>query len=1166
MLVDDVFYSPTEAANQESEDAAALFPSEKLYQIPGGQFNYKDPLNTTLTRDDVSGATPAVLGGGTSTLTGRTKERAGTTYYQVYTPFTAADDAAFEAMHGMPRPPEDKQGLARYVPEYSLGEFGLSPPTTTETQYSLAPSEEETIDDAEPMLRPFMRAVSSIFTPQKGAEDAMNSLSFGSDVTRTLGYGFILTDQIESMAKNSFEGMGKDGGNPLTDYITAKEKEQAQARHHIRKGEKLFEDWGDLSGTEADALDSVILESSAAQVDPSDTWDSKRNTQTSKKSRFKAARKRTHQRLREQYQALSPKAQYIFNAARDYYAATHQEFFNQTIDNVLESYDVIGSPNIRKRLRAATTVAEVEAIPAPFVSRRGKDGAVSIVPLPSWKKITSTLGGLAKLRSQNGPYFPAMRFGEYAAEYKKTQRHDSVYASRDAARVAANKVRGDDAWVKVSAPIEVQGGWTFDETTSGFSLYETPRERDTAVAKLRASGFTANGSKKEKIRMPSGDSAAQLLAVIARKHRGENREATLAPIREALVSMMPESAMQKRLMRKKNVPGASLDARRSFAAYNRSSAWSLAHLKNYHAVTNSYVDMVRAPKEAARNGEPQKVIDEMGRVAEEMGSRFNAAKEEGGALSRAISIAGFFNFLYTLSHSVLNSTQVLALALPQLGGRYGAAKAMGAITAAYTEAVPDAGGTALYSALGLRSLLGKSAHLNTVVDKIIARVAKNSQEDADALSWLADNGHIEATFVTGITEMALGGTQGMLRNVLEMGRTLPFLVEVVNRSVSGLAAYRLARADGNSIDEARQIAAHTVKKTQFNYTNFNRARQLNRSDVTRVMSMYKVYPMGVGGFYVGHIANTINSRKSKRERVIAAKTIALSLGVISAFTGAAGGILVEPIRIAMMALLALWPEDDDSWIKNFLEEPTYELRKLIFETTGSKKVAEVATEGLPRLVGADMRGRMGYDQLFIRINKKDTALGTFGASLGNFIFGPVWGYVDGMQRAAAYVEQGGGAMGAFQRVSPKIVRDAMKSSQLGSEGLTDFKGRQIRPPEDFSAAERVVKAVGFATATEADTYAARGHQQALRVRFSNRQKALLSMYARADQSELAAIRRERKAFNRSLPSALRRENRITSAMELRARRNFKMRERSTVKGVSITKRNRGQLRELEMFR
>ncbi len=62
--------------------------------------------------------------------------------------------------------------------------------------------------------------------------------------------------------------------------------------------------------------------------------------------------------------------------------------------------------------------------------------------------------------------------------------------------------------------------------------------------------------------------------------------------------------------------------------------------------------------------------------------------------------------------------------------------------------------------------------------------------------------------------------------------------EVINREATGMAAYRLARADGKSFDEAVKFARDAIFDTHFDYSNANRARFI-QSGTAKVLLMFR---------------------------------------------------------------------------------------------------------------------------------------------------------------------------------------------------------------------------------------------------------------------------------------------------------------------------------------
>lgn len=456
------------------------------------------------------------------------------------------------------------------------------------------------------------------------------------------------------------------------------------------------------------------------------------------------------------------------------------------------------------------------------------------------------------------------------------------------------------------------------------------------------------------------------------------------------------------------------------------------------------------------------------------------------------------------------------------------------------------------------------------------RNGKDGIELDDMLKTLQDEDIIGATLALEITEMAKGrGRHGkvskLFHKTLEMGRTMPHLVEILNRSTTAIAAYNLARGSGMNKNDATEYARLAVRKTQFDYSELNRPFNFVRNDLLRAMTMFKIHPLGVYGLLIGNVKTLLGNNSTKEEGKQAFKTLSMLMATHSVFAGAAGGLLMEPIKIAMgmlsLVIEGLSDDDDAEELKEFLRNPEVAMRQFLYEATGDKTLSEALVYGAPRMVGVDMHTRLGMQSLMIMgSNKGDTQFERMMNSVTDSLLGPILGMEGGFTRMASAISNGQGVSKSLEYVMPKMIRDIQRAARYNEVGMTDFNGNLIQGSENFSAKDLAVRAIGFTPSVEAETHLGKGYLQRRTGRLNRKSTGLVNRWKNGDSAERAKLwAGEIKEFNDSLTPAERRAFKITMSKLRKGLSARTRRERETYKGTYLNRKERELKQEIEFI-
>ncbi len=980
--------------------------------------------------------------------------------------------------------------------------------------------------------------------------DTWAKLRQGGHATAETLLGMLTLDHIQSRFSKLFQ---RPDNNPLNDYVDAKSREQAVAKKFERSGEHLHAQWLSIEKKHRgqpvmQEFEDMVTDSTVFQVHPDKAWlDPAHDAIRKNKLRAKVAEK-AHARLRSTWNKLPPDMKAAYKATREFYRNSLVQMLDTVINNLTSMYGLT-DPLLLDAIESAPDTESLLKLE---------------VPLSNWDSLARSIGHMKEMIRKSGPYFPLNRFGNYAISYRKKEVY-SGFSSKQKAYDAAQSLASTMPGAVRGKPEKAGGQWQFTMTTEGFQLFENLSDAEAARAALQEDGYEVGGiTKKVEMEIPDMSVAGRILAVAAKKLNKDGKVSqAYLEMKSALATMLPDTSFNNRLLRRKNIHGASKNHRRALASYIQAASWQLARLKHRKDVDEALAGLREVGK--SRPGQDDGI--KTSQVVNEIMRREAINHGDRSKVGEAIAKFGFINFLLTGSYAAINAMQPYLLALPHLGGRFGANRAIGAMSRAYRMVGKDIAGVVMKSRGGLAAFdfVSGDADLNIAVDQIIEVASNENPKLGSMLRELADLGVIDSTFALEVSEAAHSDKRTFLDKVVEAGRMLPFAIEILNRATTAIAAYelemdRLTKAGfppAKRHEQATQYAKTAVVKTQIDYSELNRPRHFVRNTVLRAMTMFKIYPLAILQYLALNTRRAMDSNASADERREAATILALTVGTHFTLAGAAGSIFMEPVRLFLMMLTGIFDlEDDEGW-QEFIKEPDMMTRNFIYDATGSAKIAETITYGAPRLLDFDMSARVGLQNLMIQWNKQDTWYGTVVGSLVNSLAGPLFGTGQSMQRGMEYLQRGGTVARSLEYFAPKQLRDLLRAYRYSETGMTDWNGRVLARADEFSTYDLAVRAFGFTTAKEANIYEARDYLLRKERGIEKESQALRLRYANAEtRREQRAVWEDVQKFNESLPPDMRRAFRLTRRDLVRGVIAKRRAERKTRKGIVVDKKNR----------
>ncbi|HBG9398460.1 TPA: PLxRFG domain-containing protein [Citrobacter freundii] len=724
---------------------------------------------------------------------------------------------------------------------------------------------------------------------------------------------------------------------------------------------------------------------------------------------------------------------------------------------------------------------------------------------------------------KDGPYFPLARFGKYVV----TARKDGDYIREH---------------------------------------FETRSAALAALEAYRKEGYQAAQSVKAKENGKNDDSAhslgKEILDLLNKSEDGNlNKEQLTDQVWQMMLELMPDSSYARHFIRRRRVKGASHDARRAFA----NSAFHFAHHISkieYGHKMQAVLDDMGNEIDAAMKGDYSGVqpdnLETAQRMLDELKMRHEMTMNPSGdGFGNALTGTGYvFNMAANPSSAIINMTQTALVALPQLAARYGWKNAMKAMGTATVDYFRSADKRFKWFGKG-SSWLDRDAWLS------MSRSNRLGADELELMKRLNEDGVISITQASSLAQRAETGTKDKIHfnKALDMsiliGGQLFHNVEVANREVTALAAYRLAKtaADGR-IDPAQayKVASNAVYDAHFDYSSANRPRWMRQS-WQKVVLQFKMYAQHM--FYtLGRSFTQSFKGETPEIRREAQKEF---LGYMLMHTLAAGvtGLpyVVQVIfGAASQGIHAAVSDDDTSW------DPEVALKNWLTDELGGFASTAI-TDGVVNALGIDLHSRVGIQDLLWR----SPPIGTEGKDLYVYdmeqMLGPTIGGI-GLNFASGYDKMAKGDwLGGIQTVTPAAVKNLVKTYAEATRGVTTSSGEEIVPADEFTHFELAAQAFGFSPSRIGLAYDARSAVKNVQSELSNRRAQLLQRYfanaMRGDDN--GEVLEDIQAYNRSNST-----NAITGEIILKAMRQKQKARLKKERGLALSRKDE-HLRTLGRF-
>ncbi len=628
----------------------------------------------------------------------------------------------------------------------------------------------------------------------------------------------------------------------------------------------------------------------------------------------------------------------------------------------------------------------------------------------------------------------------------------------------------------------------------GYKMFESAADLAKAEKKLRAAGYdiAATGRKDMDYRAKNAPSGTFIADIMQPLIKSGAPEKVMDEIYQVFLKALPEMSMRKRFVHRKAIPGFSDDALRAFAKNGFHGAHQLSKLRYGHRLEAVTVAMAKSMDNFRKAHDIGKIdprpfdVTTGDALLGEIKRRLDWVMDpKDSNLANKATAIGFMYYLgASPAAALVNLSQGAQVTLPVLGAKYGWAKATRVLGKATLDALRTGGNI-----------------LNTLT----------SDEERHAFRVLEMRGDIDRTQQHTLAGLAEGNE---LRSNPAWTKTMQVIgylfhkAEIVNREAAGIAAYRLARADGKNFEEATQYASDIINGTHFDYSSANRPRFM-QGNVTKVAMQFKNYSVGMTWMLYRNLYQAVKGQDAETRR-LARRTLTGVLGMTSVFAGVMGLPIINLVKLAANAAHAGFGDDDEPW------DFDTEFRAWLAEHFGS--AADVIADGAINPLGADIASRVKLSDLWFRDADRELEGRDAYYQLLESIAGPMGGMVKNFYVGQKRIADGQVWRGV-ETMLPKFTKDAMKAMRFAHEGVNSLRGDPILP--DVGPGETLMQGIGFRPTRVADQQrlnnALKGYEQHI----LDRRSTLLNAFAMSVQhnnpSARTRVLAQIQAFNRKYP-------------------------------------------------
>lgn len=893
--------------------------------------------------------------------------------------------------------------------------------------------------------------------------------------TRKKALALLTNNQIGDLFDPVFERFEQ---NPVSAFVRETQAFEGDLAKQLREYEYIKRDWDKLSHEESQKLSRLMSESTFYKVDPSKDFDMEAVKEELVKEKAILQNIIKGQKGKAKTRPGDDKGEMMarIREAKQQIVEVNQQLKNLPIrvntHQVLKDYYNSLTPEAQKLF---TTVRDAYARQfdeqvQELINRINRNIADEAVRRQMIEQVHERF----KKLSEHEVYFPLARFGDHFVLAEKKDKEGNV---TDYMRLHYEK----EADAIQTAEQLKKDGWQVTRST-----------------KLNAETQNLMGNVSE--------FANNVLNMLDKKSNERASGISLRDdIYQLLLQQMPEVSMLKRSIHRKYIKGFSGDQKRAFGHNMFHGAYRIAKIRHSDIMERhikTIGDEINKPDDQRTIKETD--LTKAAAIHDELMLRFqDSMNPQGRAWSAMATQFGFVYFLgASVGSAMVNLTQTPLFTMPYLASKYGFAKANAELAIATKKYLVD----------GKKTL----SLYEPAID--LSKSEQTAVPERKMLKQLIDDGTIETTQTSTLAQLAETNTLDQKSDLNEKTmRTIGYLfhnAEILNRQITALAAYRLAKANGKPHQAAVEAAREAIFNTHFDYSYHNRARFM-RGNVAKMLFLFKNYSQQATYLILRSAAKALKGDKE------AMKFVAYATLSHLAIAGAAG--LPVYTLIGSVAGFMLGLDDDQDWDLEFRKWLTDILKESGSDTP--ERVTELITHGLfNAYIGVDISNRTSVDLANMWVRADDIGDRTPIRDLMVALTGPLGSLAyKSFDAANTALELGEYNKAAATLMPVKGIRDLIKAYGMMQNGVYSTKTNDyIMTPEEVSTYDITLKALGFTPSELSRRYERKSAIKAIEVKLNQKASTLKTKlykaYIKGDQQELEKVKEEIDQFNFKYPN------------------------------------------------
>lgn len=888
------------------------------------------------------------------------------------------------------------------------------------------------------------------------------------------------------------------------EYLRLKQSMDAMRNRWHAKTDEVAQNWLKYRKDNTDEnveLMNLMHEATIAGVDPSEEYQSEVTNRDREALRFAAPgsdrekellkrimedkkQREEWDKLNARYKALSPQARKVFQDVRDAYTSLADEYEKVLLANMEKAINVRIKKAEREHRYEQQRIQD-EGLTGDERTE-AMDAADKKLRIARTKTAWNRKARMTQLRQQfemnrlQGPYFPLARFGNLFVTVRDAE---------------SGKVLSFSKFEKAAEQREFAD---LMRRNKGYKVSVGTLDDSGSLRKAVDPNFVAD--------------VEDILADLP------NAETVKDEVWQRYLESLPDYSVRKNRIHRTGRAGFNADALRAFGNqmfHGSHQLARLAHSFDMEEALDATREEANVSKDPVRDG---LVVNEMEKRHEFI------MNPTGGPLVQKITQAAF---IYALAASpkaaLVNLSQTVIMGIPILAGYDGSAKGVTRAVNQLTRALAD------FTA-------GKGKAENS---------KRLTADERKAMQEAYDNGLIDRTQSHDLAGIGETGVEYSPARTKVMGWLAWGFhhTERLNREVTFLAAYRMARTKGLPHVGAVQKAGDLTWRAHFDYQNTSRPRIMH-NDTMKALLVFRNFTINMlyRLFRDIHQAASGDTPEVRREAKIQLAGITGMMMLSAGITGTWGfGI--------MMVLASAFMDDD--------KDPEAELKKNMVEALGPM-MAGIVLDGVPGYAtGTSLSDSIGMRDLWFRspstqLEGKDEA-DYWKAQL----LGAAPSIADNIVRGYGLLKEGQTYRG-IETMMPKAIKDPMKAFRYSTEGATNKRGDVI--VEDIGTMDIIRQALGFVPAKIAEQYDINNAGYNLQQTILRKRQQLMDEWWKAeekeDEAKLESLEKDIEAYNDKYP-----EQEITPKTLRRSARTREDNAENATGGIRYNRKLRDRILE-----